>query len=90
MTNNQVISILRKIRTAYSKFEINEEVIQLWIELLVNMPYEKVLDNLNNHIKTNPYAPNVAQIAAEEKVVNTFIHKYEERLRLVHEQRKQL
>ena len=84
MTNNEVITILRRISTAYRLFEINEDVVALWIEALEDMPFETVFNNLNHHIKTNPFAPNVAQIAALEKTQNEFMKKYEDRLAMMH------
>ena len=87
MSRNEVITILRKIKAAYYLFEPNEDVIKLWIEALEEMPFSDVLNNVNQHIKTNPYAPNIAQIAAQKKVQNEFVEKYYERVTMLNAKR---
>ena len=87
MSINEVITILRKIKTAYYLFELNEAVVELWIEALEEMPFIDVLNNVNQHIKTNAYAPHIAQIAAHKKVQNEFIEKYYERVTMLNAKR---
>lgn len=81
MTYNQAVTILEYISAAYPRFEITEKRVEIWVEQLANMPYEKVLARLKQHIKEKPFPPSVAEISVYVSPKNEFLNQHEQWLR---------
>lgn len=75
MTEEQGFEILERIAAVYTQFDLNEKRIEVWLEQLLKMPYERVLKNLNHHISTNRFPPSIADIAAEAQQENLFLEQ---------------
>lgn len=76
MTPEQAMTILEHISAAYARFEITEKRVEVWLEHLMEMPYEKVLARLKHHISEKAFPPTIAEISAYDAPKNEFIDKY--------------
>lgn len=77
MNESEAKDILERISVVYSRFEITEMVIEVWLGHLKTMHYDKVLYRLNEHIAENKFPPTIAEIAAYPKKENEFLKKVE-------------
>ncbi|WP_158560294.1 replicative helicase loader/inhibitor [Paenibacillus contaminans] len=59
MDNNQVLDILRFIKGAYHRFEINEDMPRVWMSILQKEDYDVVMQRLERHIRTSRYEPTI-------------------------------
>ncbi|OKL37018.1 replicative helicase loader/inhibitor [Domibacillus mangrovi] len=75
MTLEQVEQILNTINAAYARFEVTDERMVLWTELLQDMDYEKVNYRLKQHIKNNKFPPSIAEISVYEAPKNEHLEK---------------
>lgn len=62
MTKKEVVDLLTKIKTAYERFEITPEKIDLWCEFLADHDTDKVNTCLNRHIASEKFAPTIADV----------------------------
>lgn len=85
MTKEEAAYIIHKLSVAYTNFNLSEDNITLWFELLCDMPYEQVIANVKNHILENPFPPKISQISAKSNIPNPFLQKLNERLQLLNE-----
>lgn len=81
MTKIEVKNLLGIIKTAYpalQKKDIEEKrkMLNLWCGSLKDISTEKAMDNMNNHIKTSPFIPTIADIINSK---NTKYCNYEQR-----------
>jgi len=84
MTEQEVKYILSRIAAAYPRFEITENIVEVWVEHLSEMPFEPVKRRLKNHIIEHAFPPSIAEIAVKPKPKNEFfekIKKWEEEAR---------
>lgn len=77
MDRKQAFDILEIICGAYVNFDITEKRAEIWCEMLGNMPYKPVLDNVKRHIRENKFPPTIAEIAANELGENEFLRMQE-------------
>lgn len=78
MESKEVINILRYIVAAYPNFELTDERIKVWIDLMKDGSYEKTMDKLKQHCKTIKFPPSVAEIVVNEMPVNKQMNKLKE------------
>lgn len=78
MTPKQAMSILEHISAAYSRFDITEKRVEVWLEHLLDMPYEKVMARVKHHIKEKPFPPAIAEISVYETPKNDFLEQHEQ------------
>lgn len=78
MTPEQAMTILEHISAAYARFEITEKRVEVWLEHLMEMPYEKVLARLKAHIKQKPFPPSIAEISVYVTPKNEFLAQYDQ------------
>lgn len=63
MTKQEVIKLLVLIESVYSSCLTRGETVLHWFEFCPEMDYEKVMGNLQNHIRNSPYPPTIADLA---------------------------
>lgn len=65
MELREIASIVNEVRLTYSnqfKDYPIKEMLELYEKHLMNEDYEKVIKNLDNHIKTSKFAPSIADL----------------------------
>ncbi|MGF7429603.1 replicative helicase loader/inhibitor [Thermoanaerobacterium thermosaccharolyticum] len=62
MTKKEVIQILGVLSAAYSNMSINEKTVDIWAELLKDIPFEIAKVVAKKHILENIYPPSIADI----------------------------
>jgi hypothetical protein len=63
MNKTEVKNLVKQIILAYPNFEIKPDArFKLWCDMLADVPYDRAIDNLKDHIKTNRFAPTIADI----------------------------
>lgn len=75
MTREECKSIAKAMRATYPNTPVStQQVFDLWYGLLRDMDYKAVSDNLLQHIKTNKFAPTVAELrgVVDTKDFNNF------------------
>ncbi|MEM1505956.1 replicative helicase loader/inhibitor [Domibacillus sp. 8LH] len=75
MDKQQVFKILHTINTAYSRFEVTDDRVILWSEMLQEMDFDKVNARLRQHIKDNKFPPSIAEISVYERPKNGHLEK---------------
>jgi F0F1-type ATP synthase gamma subunit len=62
MKVEQVHELLKEIKGAFNRFEINEEMPRVWFKHLKDEKYEKVVSRLNKHIHTSRFEPTISDL----------------------------
>ncbi|MED0665742.1 replicative helicase loader/inhibitor [Bacillus badius] len=75
MDKQQVFQILQTINAAYARFEVTDERLILWSEMLQGMDYSKVNARLKQHIKENRFPPSISEISVYEQPANNHLEK---------------
>jgi hypothetical protein len=79
MKTYESLEILHRIAASYPQFDLTgkhgEKRIEIWCEMLKNMPYQGVLENVNKHIQISKFAPSIADVAAYSRQVNEYLVK---------------
>lgn len=65
MEANQVLDVLKFIKGAYSRFEINEEMPRVWYEFLKDEKYETVIARLKKHISNSKFEPSIHDLVTQ-------------------------
>lgn len=75
MIREEFKNIVKAIRGTYPNSPISsQQIFDLWYEMLKDMDYETVSNNLHKHIRTNKFAPTVAELrgVVDSKDFNNF------------------
>lgn len=75
MTREEFKNIVKAIRGTYPSSPINtQQIFDLWYEMLKDLDYQTVTNNLQRHIRTNKFAPTVAELrgVVDSKDFNNF------------------
>lgn len=75
MDKKHVFKILNTINAAYARFDVTDERLMLWAEMMKDMDYDKVNARLKQHIKVNKFPPSVAEISVFETPKNEHLEK---------------
>lgn len=67
MEKKEVVSLLRYIVAVYPHFELSDDLVKVWIDLMKDVPYAETFENLKAHCKTNKFPPKPAELLYEEK-----------------------
>lgn len=82
MNRQQSQDIILRIAGSYTQFETTGEIgkkrIEMWTSHLKDMPYERVLERLNQHIRENRFPPTIAEIAYYPPGKNQVLQDMEE------------
>jgi hypothetical protein len=62
MTKQELIKLLILIESVYAKFIIKNETVLSWFELCKTIDYDKVMENLRNHIRRSPVPPTISDL----------------------------
>lgn len=62
MEAKQVLELLKFIKGAYNRFDINEEMPRVWNEFLKEEPFEMAMQRLKRHIKYSKYEPTISDL----------------------------
>ncbi len=73
MTREEFKNIVKAIRAAYTNTPIDSQtVFDLWYEMLKDASYTDVTKALAKHIKTNKFAPTIAELRSCAESRNRF------------------
>jgi hypothetical protein len=73
MDKPEVKELVKQILLAYPNFEIKPDArFKLWCDMLADVPFERAIENLKEHIKTNRFAPTIADIRGTPKSQGKF------------------
>ncbi|EOA3902549.1 replicative helicase loader/inhibitor [Bacillus cytotoxicus] len=67
MEKKEVVSLLRYIVAVYPHFELSDDLVKVWIDLMKDAPYAETFENLKVHCKTNKFPPKPAELLHEGK-----------------------
>lgn len=62
MTRAETLKLLNVISSAYNNFDLNEDRITLWCQLLIDFPIERAQMHLKEHIISNHFPPTPADV----------------------------
>jgi hypothetical protein len=62
MDKSSVLNLFEIMACNYPLFDISDEKLEVWNELLADQDFEKVKRNVLRHIKTEKYPPTIAEI----------------------------
>jgi hypothetical protein len=59
---SEVLELLKTIKLAYFRFEVNEEVARLWYSFLCEESYDDVKARLVKHIRESKFEPTISEL----------------------------
>lgn len=62
MDKIQTIHLFALINQAYDMFEITEEKVLFWSEMLADQEFDNVVQNLKDHISKQKFPPSIAEL----------------------------
>ncbi|MBV7506596.1 hypothetical protein KW850_15130 [Bacillus sp. sid0103] len=62
MTKQEMIELLILIESVYAKFILKNETVLSWLKYSQIMDYDKVMENLQHHIRRSPYPPTISDL----------------------------
>lgn len=62
MERVETIKLFSLISNAYDMFDVTEEKVDLWDNMLRDQDFNIVLENLRNHIQREKYPPSIADL----------------------------
>lgn len=69
MSREEFSNVVKAIRCAYvSSPIVSQEAFDLWFEMLKDKEYQVVSRNLERHMKTNKFAPTIAELRGDPQV----------------------
>ena len=90
MTRDQVTLLLAKASVAYQNkapdFKQKPQLFELWVERLANVDPQMALNNLNRHIDSSNFFPDIADIVRHDPAIvqiNLLQQETEDRFRLL-------
>jgi len=74
VNKTEVLNVLKYIKGAYNRFEINEETPKVYNDFLKGQEFEKVMHRLKEHIKRSKFEPTITDLLPprEEKEVEPY------------------
>ncbi|BCC54947.1 replicative helicase loader/inhibitor [Bacillus cereus] len=67
MEKKEVVGLLRYIVAVYPHFELSDDLVKVWIDLMKDVSYTETFEKLKVHCKTNKFPPKPAELLYEEK-----------------------
>ncbi|WP_410771004.1 hypothetical protein [Fontibacillus sp. BL9] len=62
MEKAEVFDLLIEIKENYPNFDVSNENVERHLKYLHDFPFDKAIRNLDEHIRTSKYPPNIAEI----------------------------
>lgn len=75
MSREELVRLMQNITMAYPAFEVTRDKVDLWHDLMKDMPYEAVNARLKQHILSSEYAPKIAEISVKPKQRNAYLEQ---------------
>lgn len=74
MDLKQVLEVLKYVKGAYNRFEINEEMPKVYFDFLKDQEFERVMHRLKEHIKKSKFEPTITDLLPprEDKEVEPY------------------
>jgi hypothetical protein len=86
MDRKEAVEVLKAIETFYgNKFKIDNPKAELdaWHSILKDYEFDEIMHNLQNYVKTNRFAPSIADIINAGPAKDRAIPTYEETKQLI-------
>lgn len=83
MIKKETFAILTEIKSYWDRFDVKQERIDKWHEILKDYEFDIIMDNLRLCIKTNRFAPTVADLINVEDRKDRAIPTNEETKQLI-------
>lgn len=62
VTDEEIVCMLKKIKSYYQNFALNNDVAEAWIDIFKDYEKEPIMASLVKYVKTNEYSPVPASI----------------------------
>lgn len=62
MIKKETFAILTEIKSYWDRFEIDQDRIDKWHQLLQDYDFTEIMNNLNEYVKTNRFAPSISDL----------------------------
>ncbi|KAF0820872.1 MULTISPECIES: replicative helicase loader/inhibitor [unclassified Cytobacillus] len=73
MTKRETYTLLALIAVYYEQFEVNQQKIDYWHELLHPYEIEELQLNLYRHVEESPYSPKISDLVRKPMAVSRAI-----------------
>lgn len=84
MTKRETFILLTMIGEYYSKFDIDQEKVNAWFDVLKNYSFEKAKQNLTKYVAESPYPPRISDLVFTPYKASNDIPNVEETLVLLY------
>ncbi|MFC5773711.1 replicative helicase loader/inhibitor [Ectobacillus antri] len=88
MNAQQVMSILKYIGAAYPNFEVTEDSMDVWMEMLQDSSFEGSLSRVKEHIRQHRFPPSIAEVIVKEGRNNEVFDKFRKWKEEAHRERE--
>jgi len=78
MKAEETIRILQYIAAAYPNFEITEDRLTVWTDMLKDSSYPKSLAKVKEYIRNHKFAPSIAEVIAPIEQTNDMADKFKQ------------
>jgi len=75
VTKADVLELFKLIKSIYPTFEVTQEKIDIWANVMKKMDYERVIVRAREHFAENKFPPTIAEIAAYAPEKNEHLEK---------------
>jgi ferritin len=62
MEKVQAVSIVKRLAAYYPNWKVDKNIIEIWVDTLINEDYENAMQNMKEYISSNEYPPSIAAI----------------------------
>ena len=69
MIKRETFELLKKIAVFYDQFEVNQEKVNLWYEVLREYSLAEIQGNLFTFVKNSSYPPKLAELIAHANLI---------------------
>lgn len=78
MTKAEVLELFKLIKSIYPNFEVTQEKIDMWADVMKGMDFDRVMSRAKEHVTTNKFPPTIAEISAYAPEKNNHLEKFEQ------------
>jgi len=88
MTKREVFQLLKLISVYYDSYEIHQEKVDEWFQVVKEYSYSRLEENLRKHVAHSPYAPRISDLIRKPENGSRAIPNYEETLNFLSKKEK--
>lgn len=77
VTKADVLELFKLIKSVYPTFEVTQNKIDIWANVMKDMDFDRVTVRAKEHIATNKFPPTIAEISAYAPEENKHLEKVE-------------